>query len=483
MVRAEYASVLTDTQARVLQVIDGDALKLELSETREIALVRLAGITTQGNADALAYMTARLLGRNVDIRIETAFPGVVADGRWTPVYVYDNNTFYNRMLLQKGLACVDEAYAGYSQYSVFVEDQRSARSRRTGLWATGSFNAVASTVLTYSGGTRINMNTATAAQIQNALTGVSLSAARTIVRYREDSPYNQVSEVKFSGALTREQFEDNAARMTVCTDINAASAEELRQLGLTASEARAIINYRKKTAFKDLEELYSSDLITKEKYKAIEPYIALFGTDRLENAIPDKTADINRDEATALRDAGAASGLTANMARTIVEARAHGYTYKTLGELRKLNGVNLTTDQINQLADNLRRTPAYNLNNVPAYTNINTASYETLLTAGFTQNQAVSIRSAQSRRMRSGSDIPFDLGAMDAYATLYTNINVTTTTELLSLSSYMTPYFASVLINAAAAQPFGSLEELSDFCDAYGESDLYNQISNYIVLR
>lgn len=480
---AEYTGVYRNTKARVLQVIDGDALKVELSNSQETALIRLAGIDTQGNNEAFDYMAGALLGREIDIQLDGAWNGALLDGRWTPAYVYGGNVFYNRTLLQRGYARVDSAYAQYTHYNTFINDERGARSRKAGLWASGNL-LYGYTSYSYTGGTRVNLNTATASQIQNEFDGITSSETRAIVSYRENSPFRNQREIKFSGAFTRDEFEEYAGRMVVCTNLNTASTEELRQLtGITASEAREIVNFRNKTAFSDPYQLYSEDLITREKYNKIEPYVSVYDTDWVEHAIPDKTADLNRDTAETIHTAGSDSGMTLAKARQIADGRGNGYTLKWLGEIKKVSGTSLSDDQLNGLSDNLLTDQAHDMLSVPAFVNLNTASINALLEAGFDSSQASVIRRAQSRRMRTGRDIPINLGSLDAVSTLYTNINATTTVELMSLSESMTPYFASVLADAATRQPFGTSSELSDFFDYYEESALYNEIREYIILR
>jgi competence ComEA-like helix-hairpin-helix protein len=482
-VQAEYSSVGNDTWARVLQVIDGDALKVQLNDTGEIALIRLAGLSSAGYSEAFTYTVTQLLGRDVLIKLDESIRNATIDGRWTPVYLYNQNVLYNRLLLQKGFARVDTIYVNITFYTTFQSDERLARSRSLGMWAPGALYYPSVSRPSYTlGYERVNINTATSSQLRNALEGLSVSSAQSIVSYRENAPYNRVRDVKFSGGINREQYEVFSRIMIICTNINTATEEELRMTGFTASESRTIIRQRENRPFADTEQLRTANIITSSKYQQLSPYLSIYEEDVLQHAIPLRTADINTADAAELNRVGSQSGITLAKARQIEEGRAHGYTYKSMGEIQKISSISLTDSQIHQLSDNLLVTPGYDILTVPAFININTATQQTLLETGFSATQASAIRNMRGR-MRSGADIPIQLGSLDAYCTLYTNINVTSMFELLSLSEEMTAYFASALIDAAAYQPFGSMDEVSRFFADYDESSLYSRIRSYIILR
>lgn len=125
------------------------------------------------------------------------------------------------------------------------------------------------------GGYDININTATATQLQDYLRGVSSSLARRIVEYREDEGYfNRVSDIKDVSGMTSSIYNQNSSRMVVVTNINTASRQELLTLkGIKNSHVDEIFAYRKKHRFEDIDELYEEKLISESVFEDIKDYI------------------------------------------------------------------------------------------------------------------------------------------------------------------------------------------------------------------
>jgi len=137
-----YVRFSGEAQARVIHVVDGDALEVQLIETGEFALIALAGIDTGGRREAADFLSGAILGRTVDLVESTATPNDSRfDARWSTAYLTFERILYNRSLLQRGLALVDSGYAGHLMYNTFIEDVFQAQEARAGIWGNPSSNS------------------------------------------------------------------------------------------------------------------------------------------------------------------------------------------------------------------------------------------------------------------------------------------------------------------------------------------------------
>jgi DNA uptake protein ComE-like DNA-binding protein/endonuclease YncB( thermonuclease family) len=289
----QYAPVTRGMDAWVVQVVDGDALQVRLEGSGAIALVRLAGIDTLGRADAIEYATSALLGRIVQITLDPEAPRL---GRWTPVYVTINNRVINRELVRNGFARVDEAYRGISLYGTLLNDEARARALRIGLWEDPTAAWLLRPGLIAPGIERVNINTATAARLNQLFRDVEAApVGSAIVRFREDSPFQTVEELKFAGVLTREEFEQYRHLLTVSTNINGAPLEELQQLlGITSSAARGIERHREQFGgFAHTDELAELGLISLSVLQRNRSFIDVYDVTEIFAAAPNVIVDIN----------------------------------------------------------------------------------------------------------------------------------------------------------------------------------------------
>ncbi|MCL2399714.1 MAG: helix-hairpin-helix domain-containing protein [Defluviitaleaceae bacterium] len=505
-----YVRLAENTQAVVLQVIDGEALRVQLSGTNQVALVRLAGIDTQGNREAHDFISGALLGRTVDLQISLFnLHNDRFDDRWTAVYVTHGNTMYNRALVQRGLAWVDAAYQGHWIYGTLITDANRARNTRLGIWAQDGFGAQHTARHTArrrrTGGVwdeRVNINTATATQINRVLYDVRSGTGNAIVRHRNNSPFQNVGEVKFADTLTREEFDYNYYRMKVSTNINAASEEELMQLiGVTSSQARAIVNRRNRNLFTSIYQLHSENLMSGNAFEQNRPFISVDDVNHVIAANRNIIVNVNTATASQLRDAG----LTSSQADAVINARVNGYTLKSIGELQHMPGVNLTERRLHEIASNIRVYDVHDRDNWSTgnqwgqwdnwnswgwtgpernrdLININTASREDLWRAGFSDAEAHQLIIRRSR-MNTARDIPFNVAEFDHAITLFTNVNNASSVEWMSLSPNMSNSFAGTLSSEALHQPFGSWAELRDFFYDNDYRNLYHDIRRWLVLR
>lgn len=521
-----YTKISTNsTYATVTGVIDGDSIKVKLNNG-ETAYVKLAGITSNGYDDAYLYLTQKILGATVFLlKDDTSY-----SDKWNYMLVYYKGTNLNQDLVERGYAVIDNTQSKTSINNSLVSAQSNATAYGNGVWAYNSSTAstiTGQTSTTLYSSNKVNINTATQSQLKTYLNNITDTLAASIIEYREKNPFSNISELKFVEGITRDIYNQNRNIITVSTNINTASDLELKTLReLTDSEINDIIEYRANNKFTKVETL--KNFISYSKYSKIEPYISIDNQTEIYNTYNSYVANINGATTTYL----AYTGLTSNNASKIVSFRTNGYTYKTLGELLHLPNITLTEKTLNYLEDNLQvmtnlntenkddlnsifsstlASKIYSQNisasatssdlkeflgstvydkvkdyiyvdiNSNEYINLNTATQEQLTDLGFTYTQAKQIINA--RPITDASLLPFDISDFNTKVSLYTNINTASYKELVSLNNGITTSVISNIQNYVKDQPFGSLNEFKEYLTSIGESQLYNSIKDFIVVR
>jgi len=502
-----YVHVTGPVYAQVQQVIDGDALRVQISGTNEFALVWLAGVNTIGFRLAQDYMTGAILGRTVELVPSLAgLPDDRFDNRWTPVYMtysrwnparrtYDR-ILYNRALVQRGLAYIDPSYIYHFLWFNLLSDANRARSAQLGIWADEGFRTSRTWVGTRQRirgafwDERVNINTASAGQINTFLENTGAGAG--IVRFRNHAPFQHVGEVKFADVLDREEFDYFWGAMKVSTNINTASREELMQLfGVNANIADNIVRERNRGYFTDIYQLRDRNLMSRNVFEDNRPFMSVGDRERIVAATPEIIVNLNTASASDLQSAG----LTSAQANAVVDARVNGYTFKSLGEIQALPRVSITDRRLHEIADNIRIGYywldwwhwgyEYGLTDWYQRTvriNINTATREELWRVGFSEGQVNHLLGRRGR-MNSARDIPFNVAEFDHSITLFTNVNTATAEEWMSLSTGMSNSFANTLAQETEFQPFGSIREVQDFFYENDYHQVFRNIRSFIVLR
>ena len=477
-----YVRLLNDTYAVVLQVVDGEALIVRPVGTNEQALVRLAGITTQGRRDAQNFMINSVLGRTVELRLSDAPQSTRYSSRWTAVYLVHGDVLYNRALLQRGLAILDPEYEGNFLHDLLVTDASLAQNIGLGRWEDTGFRTQFIPPVHGRRGPfwseRVNINTASATQIENILYTSRFGTGAELVRFRSQAPFRTVYEAVFAGVFTRAEFDELWGGMAISTNINTATVNELMQLiGVSLADAQAIILSRSGTAFTSIDQLVTRDLMSAPVLEANRPFIAINNVEEIEFAIPNTVVDVNYATYSELQWAG----LTSWQANDIIAARANGYTIKHIGEIQHIIGIG--DIRLHELADNIRVNLVRPVGSV-TLTNINTASEEDLRRVGFNQAQINTILNWRiNRMMNTARDLPFNMAAFNNSISLFTSINSANAVEFMTLSPEMTPDFARRLAEEAAWQPFGSWWDVQEFFRENDLLNLYNQIRPFLVIR
>jgi len=525
----QYVKISGSKTAKVVQIVDGDTIKVQLNDTKQLALVKLIGVDAQGYDEAVKYLINRILGGNVTLNPDTS----INDNNeiWNHMYVLYNGTNINNELIQKGYGIVDTQYAQASIYDQLTSSQRVAKDNNIEIWNHGV--RADSTIGNYAAGRdnvineNININTAPEEMLRERLKDVTASIASNIVKYRSKNPFTTVGELKFVDGITRRIFTENADNMVVYTNLNSASEKELLTLGgITQSEVDAIIVQRKKDRFDKVSTLKSKEILEETLYNKIKNYVSVNNNNEVEISINSNVININ----SASKSECIASGLTSSNIDKIMDCRKNGYTFKTLMEIANIPLIGLSTTDLNYLEDNLKvRTELNNAkdseltsvfgnnysnrvkdkrtfknieqledildsrqynkikglvyvgNEYTKYVNLNTATEEQLRNVGFTNSEINQLLNA--RGMKTALDLPFDISKYNDSVTLYTNINLATSQELETLNNGITKTIIDNIINYRSSQPFGSQEEVRQFFADNNASALYNNIIDYITVR
>jgi len=248
-------------QGRVVEVLDGDALRVKLAGTPSDVLVRLAAVDAVSNDGAIAYLTQQALGRDAVLFADHS--GAKPLGRFTACYVYVNGVCLNRDMLQKGLVKWDSSYRNSAQNSGYSLDEMYAQTAGVGLWQPAAlpYSSIAVS------GAALDINSASVYQLQTRLTGVSYALAQAIVSYRGANYFDSVGEIKFVPGMTKAIYDLNRYNMKVAwttivpaipaatADINTGTLADLTAAGLTQSQAQALIASRGVYTYKYIGEL------------------------------------------------------------------------------------------------------------------------------------------------------------------------------------------------------------------------------------
>lgn len=515
---------VNNTSAKVLQVLDGDTIKVILPNN-DTSYVKLKGIDAKGFDDSYEYLTNALLGQNVTlINDGNSYNG----GKFNYMLVYCNGRNINNEMVSNGYAVIDTKQDKGGTYNSLLQSQNTAKQDLTGMWRFEDDNY--SSIIGSSSGNitqtndKININTATKEQLEKLLKDVSSDLAKEIVKYREKNPFSNIQEIKFVKGFTKKIYDQNKHALTVCTNINTANEFELKTLNdLSDENIQKILNKRYEKDFKNISQL--SSIIPKSDYNKISDYISIENTTNIDISKSSSRANISLSNKSRLTNAD----VPYSFADDIIAYRKNGYTYKTLMELSKLGTNNITEQDIHYLEDNLNIFIDLNTDNIyeltsifdkttaekikdknlseksdlkniislseyekvkdvvyinknkDEYININTATKEQMYEQKISTNQTYHIM--QKRPIRQPAQLPLDVSYINNKISLYTNINTASKTELLSLNNGINNLLIDNIIKYREQDNFGSLEEVEEFFKANNASDVYDKIKSYIVIR
>lgn len=514
----------SNTYAKVLKVIDGDTIKVELSN-KDTAYVKLKWVNAKGSDESFKYLTDTLLGESVNlVKDGSSYKG----DKFNYMLVYLNGVNINKQIIENGYGVIDKTQDKDGSYNSFLSAEKKAKEDLSGMWRFEDENyssitgESAQTVVTTSD--RININTATRNQLEKLLKEVPNDVIREIIIYRDKNPFSNIQEIKFVKGFTKKMYDKNKHALTVSTNINKANRFELKTLNdLSDKEVDKIIDKRTKKEFSHKNQI--SDVVSSSTYSKIVDYIDVKDLDTINKSISYSKANISLSDKYYLTNAGTSY----SFADDIINHRKNGYTYKTLMELLKLNSSNVSEQDIHYLQDNLdiftdintenidELTPVFTREqaqkiknrvfyqkyeirdiidektynkvkdaiiirkNIDEYVNINTATKEQMQENGLSSNDAYYF--IQKRPMRNATQLPFDVANINSKISLYTNINTASKRELKSLNNGISDDLIDKIIKYRESDNFGSLQEVEEFFKSNNVSSVYDKIKTYIVVR
>lgn len=510
----------------VTKVIDGEALEVKDIANNTISRIKLIGINTKGYTNAYLYMNNTLLGKSVYLTQDSG--DEKTSGRWSLVYLTYNGINYNEELVRLGYAVATKTTSNDSVYNNYANIQYMAENNHNGMWADNSLGSNNY----YSNDKAININTANKEELVNGLSYCNNELSQKIIAYRKENPFNQINEIKFVPDFTYSIYKDNISFMHVSTNINKSQELEINSLdGVTNYITEDIIEYRNEEGnitWADLEDdnIISNSIYTKNKY-----YVSSSDIIFIDKIYGDKSVNINL----ASKEQIDSIGFSTSESVKIKNYLDKGYTIKTKEELKNIKGIILTNEEFNKLEDNFN--VMTNINNCSTYeigslfgnnysskevnkiqeerpfnkisdlediigtskynkiksyiyiddendyetnyVNLNTASKKQLENIGITSSKVNEILNSSS--ITSYDKIPTNISSNDREITLYTNINKASKEELMTLD--ITEDIANQIIRYRNEFLFASNDELKYFFKNIDNTDLYNQIADYIVYR
>ncbi len=513
-----------NTTAKVLQVLDGDTIKVELPN-KDTAYVKLKGVDAKGFDASYDYLTNTLLGQNVTLINDG---GAYNGGKFNYMLVYCNGVNINNEMVANGYAVIDTKQNKGGTYNSLLASQNNAKEDLLGMWRFednnySSITGSSSSTIIHTND-KININTATKEQLEKLLKGVSSDLAKEIIKYRDKNPFSNIQEIKFVKGFSKKIYDQNKHALTVSTNINTANEFELKTLNnMSDANIAKIMDKRSKNEFTSVNQL--SSIISIDDYNKISDYVSVKDVNNIDISKSYGRANISLSSKYYLTNAD----VPYKFADDIIAYRKNGYTYKTLMELTKLGTNNITEQDIHYLEDNLNvytNLNTDNLNELTAvfgkttaekiknrsfsqktelkniisssdydkvkdaisvdknkdeYVNINTATKEQMYAQGISSTQAYHF--IQQRPIRHSGQLPLDVKDINNKISLYTNINTASKLELQSLNNGINDLLIDKIIKYREQDNFGSLEEVEQFFKDNNGSNVYNNIKSYIVLR
>ncbi|MCL2349871.1 MAG: helix-hairpin-helix domain-containing protein [Defluviitaleaceae bacterium] len=530
-----YGVIPQESIARVVRIIDVNAIEVEMAHSGERALVRLIGVLSNGSAEGIAYLSREIMGAYVSLMRDPGFANVA---RWNYAYVSFQGRFINAEIVQSGFARHNDAHRRATNFAAIQTGEAAAQIVGLGYWANETRQPQ---IARYN--ERININTASQFQIVEHFE-TTWTMAQNITSFRMSAPLQHITDVKFVPGMTRAFFEQNRGRMGVSTNINTAIEEELLTV-FSIAHTRSIISSRSTQGpFGDISQLVTRNIMSQTAFNSISPFISTTYIYEIDFSRPGFRANLNLASSAQLTR----SGVSVAQANAIIQQRAiipmrnvqdllQHTTFSVANtnaisdnmraftnintaprsELESLFGTSTLTQAaitsaVNAIIASREVAPFTEIGQIagfmpsgvtfatispfiyvgerpaPATVNVNTASHAQLVNAGVPASTAQQIISANGRGnwlIPSGlpvfvRDLPLDVRGR---LSVRTNINNATQEELMSLDAFMTADVVNRIMTYRQDQPFGSMAEVQNMFASTGQTVLYNRIARYIILR
>ena len=513
----QFALLTQNGYAKVLEIIDGDSLLVEFVPTKETALIRLIGVDAGGYDDAAPYLMNAVLGKDVLLYFDDNIPMATAN-RWNNMYAYLNGVLINRELIYLGYAKLNAGHEKAALYTALKSGETNARDAEAGVWSVPA-DPFAPFGRFIKGET--NINTANRTMLRELL-NAAMSDGRwaegrwedaenkntdgkwvpgywdtghdtsfnqymglrehdalieNILYYRARNPFDTIYELKFVKGMTKEIFDKIKTKITVSTNLTAATGRELMTLGdINPAQVNRILRERENTPFLTTEKFLDSAFLTDAVYAQIRLFVDFVGLSEIDVRVPDITANVNTGDMEELMGIG----LAEIDAERIIAGRAERFTYKTIGEIGRVTGFN--DDTLNAYEDNfvLNAARGYAFDGI----NINTATAAQLRGLDLS-DEAYGLLRLKQGRMLTYHHLPDveELYLYDQEITLYTNVNAAGRRELESLFTSAGQTVINEIMDYRNDQLFGSLDEVRQFFEDKGLSNVYNGVREFITVR
>lgn len=141
--KADVIGSFDESLVQVVEVVDGDTLKVQDQKSKVTKTVRLIGIDTPETKDprkgvqyfgkeASQYTTELLLHRNVTLKKDVS--DIDRYGRLLRYVYLGDGTFINERLVREGYARASTFPPDVKYSDVFIQAEKEAREKGKGLW-------------------------------------------------------------------------------------------------------------------------------------------------------------------------------------------------------------------------------------------------------------------------------------------------------------------------------------------------------------
>ncbi len=130
-VSAEEKALPGTYYGKVTRVIDGNSFVLDSLDGQTLT-IKISGINTSTNPDALGLTTAFLLGQNIKVELTSDTSTYLQPYYYGVVYV--NDIDIAKMYLQSGFCKVDVNTVPAGNQRVYLAYQNDAKYYREGIW-------------------------------------------------------------------------------------------------------------------------------------------------------------------------------------------------------------------------------------------------------------------------------------------------------------------------------------------------------------
>ncbi len=521
-----YGTLENGESVFVEKVIEGNAFLV--SKDGQEFLVKLIGIDTEGYDATIEILESFILSKEVTFNVSPN--GYDLDDRWNYGTLRYLNTDIGSFILESGLGKVDlQSIDNTHLEHNYVNDQQFAQDRGYYIWE-DELDDVYFVV------DAININTASISQLQDDL-DISNTLAKAIYYYKEENPINNHLELKFVDGVTVDIYEDIKNKFVVATNINTASFTQLVNLpGISEYDAKKIEQERINSHLNS-SKLKNLGVLSESQFDDIIDFIYFDGVkNTIDSVYPrNKVVNINTASDTQINE----TGIRKSHAQSIVSQKnKHNFVYKNFLDLQKLSNLgntfnknnnykyydnlnfvtNINTASVNEIESlygdlhsdfNLeistlvKNRPYENYSEISQYfpselhslienvvvfkdedtnyININTATKSQLVSFGITENEARDI--INHRPIKTYTALDDDIEEFASEITLFTNINIASYDELKYLDTHFDDSVIREVISYREKQPFGSLDEVEDLFEEIDETDLFEDIEDFITIK